>query len=112
MAIVVKFLFFYDVPELHAGSCNKFCSIHKLKLHSVLLTASPANQQYFSHTKSAPATSQPAVIFSHNKPAPATSCNNSLNVLFDVAVVVEIIDFGEDLPELHAGSCTYFVSLL
>jgi len=26
--------------------------------------------------------------------------------------VVEIIDFGEDLPELHAGSCTYFVSLL
>jgi len=67
---------------------------------------------FFFHTKSAPATSQPAVIFSHNKPAPATSCNNSLNVLFDVAVVVEIIDFGEDLPELHAGSCTHFVPLL
>jgi len=25
---------------------------------------------------------------------------------------VEIIDFGEDLPELHAGSCTHFVPLL
>jgi len=96
MAIVVKFLFFYDVPELHAGSCNKFCSIHKLKLHSFA--------DCFS--------SQPTVFFSHNKPAPATSCNNSLNVLFDVAVVVEIIDFGEDLPELHAGSCTHFVPLL
>ena len=21
-----------DVPELHAGSCNRFCSIHTLKL--------------------------------------------------------------------------------
>jgi hypothetical protein len=25
-----------------------------------------------------------------------------------MAVVVEIIDFGEDLPELHGSSCTHF----
>jgi hypothetical protein len=28
---------------------------------------------FFSHTNSAPATSQPAVFFSHNKSAPATN---------------------------------------
>ena len=51
--------------------------------HSVLFWWLPA-AVFFSHTKSAPATSQPAVLFFNSKLAPATNHNQQNNCICKV----------------------------